>query len=304
METTQSTFVNALEITNKRCEEDDGVELGLNPEITLLDEFKVKHNPFVYILTPCYDGKVNCGYLQCLLQTIQYFNEIRIPLKIELCSNDSLITRARNNLVAKSMSNPLMTHVIFIDADIQWSPGDIVKLLLSDKSVCGGAYPLKKYDFDRLIPTELEANPVQKWLDNKKNSILHNTVNDALMIQSQLLKYNVNYFKELNIDTNVAKVRHLATGFLMIKRTVFEKMNRVFPEWKYKDNIGFLSKEEEEQAYAYFDTGVEGGYFSSEDWKFCNRWSELGGSIYLDVSIHLIHSGTEHFNGVYLTSLL
>jgi hypothetical protein len=55
--------------------------------------------------------------------------------------NDSLITRARNNLIA--ITDMTITHIMFID--IKWFPYDIYKLILSDKDVIGGAYPIKKY---------------------------------------------------------------------------------------------------------------------------------------------------------------
>ena len=33
-------------------------------------------------------------------------NTLSFPLKIKLCKNHSLISRARNNLIAKAMNNP------------------------------------------------------------------------------------------------------------------------------------------------------------------------------------------------------
>jgi hypothetical protein len=102
----------------------------------------------------------------------------------------------------------------------------------------------------------------------------------------------------------MTEVRHIATGFMMMKRQVIEKMMEGFPYTKYIDDIGFLKGDENNFAYALFDCGVENNHYLSEDWMFCERWRKLGGSIHVDVTINLIHTGTEHYNGCYLSSIM
>jgi hypothetical protein len=51
------------------------------------------------------------------MNTISVFRKHNIELIIEFCRNDSLVSRARNNLVARAMGNPKMTHIMFIDND-------------------------------------------------------------------------------------------------------------------------------------------------------------------------------------------
>ena len=81
------------------------------------------------------------------------------------------------------------------------------------------------------------------------------------MIQTNLLNYNVNYLGNvLQIDNNLARVKHVATGFMLIKREVFTKMMKSFPSTKYVDDVNFLKQEENEFAYALFDCGVEDGH--------------------------------------------
>jgi hypothetical protein len=108
----------------------------------------------------------------------------------------------------------------------------------------------------------------------------------------------------LSIDQNLAKVRHLATGFMMIKRGLIERMHKAFPSTKYVDDVCFLSAEESNFAYALFDCGVEDGHYFSEDWLFCHRWTKMGGSVYIDVSINLTHTGQEDYRGCYLSTII
>ena len=49
------------------------------------------------------------------------------------------------------MTVPDSTHFLFIDNDITWDPVDIFKLLLADKDLIGGIYPLKSYEWNKLL---------------------------------------------------------------------------------------------------------------------------------------------------------
>jgi hypothetical protein len=81
-------------------------------------------------------------------------------------------------------------------------------------------------------------------------------------------------------------------------------MMRSFPSTKYVDDVQFLKPEENAMAFALFDCGVEEGHYFSEDWLFCDRWSKMGGEIYVDISINLTHTGVEDYRGSYLASII
>jgi hypothetical protein len=273
-----------------------------------LHQYLQKNKTKLYILTPCFASLCYVNYVHCLMSTIELFRRFNIQLKVEFCKNDSLVSRARNNLVARAMNNPKMTHVIFIDNDISWSPVDIIKLLLSDKQLIGGIYPLKNYDWNDLIVDKNDhnnTNVIKSWIDKKNQSQFKDFISDQDIIQQKLLKYNVNYLNTtIQIKNNVAEVRHLATGFMMFKRDVIEKMSAAFPSTKYTDDINFLTQEENKYAYALFDCGVLYDHYMSEDWMFCERWNKMGGSIFIDVSISLNHTGSETYKGCYMASLI
>ena len=273
-------------------------------------EYNKKNNPFLVIMTPCYGSVCYVNFVYCLMNTLNLFRELNMQVTVEFCKNDSLVSRARNNLVAKAMSNPKTTHMIFIDNDITWEPIDILKLMLSDKSLVGGVYPIKRYDWSKIVPaanTPTEnTNMIQAMLDRKNKSQLKGIISDVDMVQHNLLKYNINFLNNvLSIDNNLTKVRHLATGFMMIKRNTIEQMAIAYPTTKYTDDVGFLQgKDENKYAYALFDCGVEDDHYYSEDWLFCHRWSKMGGNIYIDVSINLKHTGLEDFNGSFIASVI
>jgi hypothetical protein len=221
---------------------------------------------------------------------------------VEFCRNDSLVSRARNNLVAKAMTNRNTTHILFIDTDITWDPWDIVKLILDDQSLVGGVYPLKRYNWERLLN---EPDAVKKWVAKKQEFPILKAHADEQIVQHNLLKYNINHVgQNMAVIQNLAEVRHLATGFMMIKRKTLESMMKAFPSTKYTDDVSFLEPAENEFAYALFDCGVEDGHYLSEDWLFCNRCRNLGGKVFVNVGINLTHSGIEDFKGGFMTSFL
>ena len=268
----------------------------------LIRQYVAAQKPRVAILTPCYGSVCFVNYVSCLINTMNFLNSYGVPVKVEFCRNDSLVSRARNNLIAKAMHDPTVTHFMFIDNDITWSPVDLLKLLIADKPIVGGIYPIKNFDWSKLA-----ANPnlIQEWLTHKNESQLKNAVSDEDFIQYRMVRYNVNHIgNHLEINQNLAQVKHLATGFMMIQRAVIEKMSRAFPSTKYVDDVGFLHGSENDFAYALFDCGVEDGHYCSEDWLFCNRWSKMGGKVWMDVSINLVHTGNQDFKGSFISSLL
>ena len=275
---------------------------------TIESYLQANETPCLYILTPCYGGVCYTSYTRSIMNTVEKLKQYNIDIHVEFCNSDSLVSRARNNLIAKAMSNPKTTHIMFIDADITWNPDDIIKLLISNKDLCGGVYPLKKYNWDRLIESssgEKDTEVLSKWIDKKDRSIFKNMISDKDYIQHQMLSYNLNYVEnKVVIKDNMTEVRHIATGFMMMKRNVIHRMADGFPYTKYTDDIGFLNGDENDFAYALFDCGVENNHYLSEDWMFCERWRKLGGSIYVDVTINLIHTGTEQYNGCYLSSIM
>lgn len=273
-----------------------------------IKEYLSKNKSKLYILTPCYNGMCYVNYTTCLMNTIELFKNVNFPIQIEFCKGDSLIPRARNNLIARAMNDPDMTHIIFIDNDITWNPIDIFKLILSDKHVIGGIYPLKHYNWNKLVSdpnNPYNSNVIQTIIQRKNNSQLKDLISDEDMIKFNMLSYNVNHLGHyLSIEKNLAKVRHAATGFLLIQREVFEQMFLAFPSTKYVDDVHFLKEEENKHAYALFDCSVEEGHYFSEDWLFCNRWLKMGGEVFIDVSINLTHSGVEDYSGSFISSIV
>lgn len=65
---------------------------------------------------------------------------MHVSVSLNLLGHDSLITRARNTLVAQFITVPQATHLMFIDADIGFEPELVHRMLTFDEDVVGGMY--------------------------------------------------------------------------------------------------------------------------------------------------------------------
>ncbi len=93
---------------------------------------------------------------------------------------------------------------------------------------------------------------------------------------------------------------YAGTGFQLIKRSVFERMIKAYPETKYKALHAFpRPSQPSDNLYALFDCMIdpETGVYLSEDYAFCRRWRAIGGEIWLDLQSRLNHSGSYTYRG-------
>ena len=210
----------------------------------------------VHICMPCYGGMLTES---CFMSYIKWANTARqlgIDWTMETMTNESLISRARNTLTAKFLSNPDSTHLMFIDADIGWEPWHLLVMLNRDVDVIGGLYPMKSL-------------PV-KWCVNGFDGAEEGP--DGLQ-----------------------EVTKTGTGFLLMKRHVFEKLNAHPAVKPFNSDIG-LPPELNVYMKTYFDTAVRENRYYSEDWTFCENWRDLGGKIWVDKRVLLKHTGTYVFD--------
>ena len=69
------------------------------------------------------------------LRFILMASQVGLNWSLDTMVNESLVTRARNNLMAKMMTNNAATHFMFIDADIRFQPESIFQMIACDKDV-------------------------------------------------------------------------------------------------------------------------------------------------------------------------
>jgi len=91
------------------------------------------------------------------------------------------------------------------------------------------------------------------------------------------------------------EVSKTGTGFMLIKRHVFEKLDAHPATKPFANDIG-LPVALNPYMKTYFDTAVRENRYYSEDWTFCENWRDLGGKVWVDKRVLLRHTGTYVFD--------
>jgi hypothetical protein len=97
---------------------------------------------------------------------------------------------------------------------------------------------------------------------------------------------------ELKTENGFSTGTYAGTGFQLIKRGVFERMMKSYPEMKYKAVHAFPPQAASDNLYALFDCVID-----PEDFAFCRRWRAIGGEIWLDLESKLTHTGPSAYRG-------
>jgi hypothetical protein len=248
----------------------------------------------IAICTPMYGGVGVMDYFASLMKTKDLLTSVGVEYRFYSTKQESLVQRARNTLACLALSLPEVTHIFFIDADIKWNEFDVLLLLENDVDIVGGIYPKKAYNFKKVMES---SNIISLKNSNKFNS----EIPDETFLKHHLVDYNLNTCGSTKIENGLLEVRHIATGFMMIKRTVFEQMILAHPEWEYEDDCH--NPPLEIKCYAFFDCIIKEKHYLSEDWTFCERWREMEGHIHANITIALGHIGTVEYEGRILSTL-
>lgn len=164
---------------------------------------------------------------------------------------DSLICRARNNIVHEFLMNPCYgqhEYLLFLDSDLAFEPEDIFRLLSHriEGIVCG------QYHLKQPIP-QVVANGIAGE----------------------------------EPDTNgLQKIADAGTGCMLIHRSVFKKL-----EEKMDQSHSYMCDMKKDRRFSFFNAGVVNGRYLSEDYLFCHRARAAGIPLVLDTKVTLKHLG-------------
>jgi hypothetical protein len=260
------------------------VEMRKKPAPTANPTSNVTHTmlrPKIFLATPCFACKMSIPFATSVIALKTECAQRGIEVVIEFIGNESLVERARNVLTAKFMKSDC-THLLFIDADIRFDPSSVFRLLEFDKDVTSCVYSKKHLNWDMIRKKVQEGNPED--------------------IRQAGVDFNLNIAGGSAVaEKGFVRVLDTATGFLMIKRNVIEKMNEHYKEELFAVNDLQTQQEDVPNYTSLFLCMIdpESKRFLSEDYSFCRRWQALGGEIWADLATPLGHIGSYAFVGDY-----
>lgn len=232
-----------------------------------LAQFQHLRNRSVVILTPVYREPA-AEHAQSLILTIAAFLKLGIRFDLIQVVGDSLLARARNQLVARFLSSGA-EDALCIDADMQWEPSDALRLLSSEQLMIGAAYRRR---------LEKPENDPHSWCFQFRP-------NSAGRIQKD--------------KQGAMEVEAAGLGFVRVNRKVFERLIAAHPDWK-RAGSAFMTPQEREHYYRFFRFPEEEDL--GEDVLFYRAWREIGGTAWIDPRLSIGHVGSKVYRGsVYAT---
>ena len=169
------------------------------------------------------------------------------------------IHKARNNLAWEYLTKTDAPYYLSVDTDVSFIP-DHVSALVEDLEkynigVCGAPYCHKK--------SKLE------WSARALEGVLPDP------------------------ETHLQELNACGTGFLMVKREVFEKIRKEHPELAHQED---WAEGRGAEKWDFFSEGVVTDpiyypvpTFLSEDFYFCKRCRDAGYKVYIDTRFHVMH---------------
>lgn len=211
------------------------------------------------------------AFMFSLMKLVMTLKDLKVNASIFPIGFDSLVNRARNAAVAHFMTGDF-THLLFLDADIEFHVEDIVKMLVADEKIIGAAY-------------------AQKWLNLEKMKKVFGE--ESLPQNAMQLCTNHSIHAKITEVTERIEVDYLTTGCMLIERSVIETLMKAYPERKYKNDIDGYFGANQDLFYNFFGVEINPSSkrFESEDYCFCRLWKEQGGKVHVLPEVTLTHYG-------------
>lgn len=231
----------------------------------------------LFLSTPCYGGLCLEKYFKSIVQLQVLMMSKGYQLSLDTTENESLVHRARNTSVGRFMQKTDYEFFMFIDADVEFDPNSVITLMESGHDIAVACYPKK----------------IIMW-DQAAEAIKSNDPRPMPFLTSSLV---VNYGRQkIEVKDSFVEILDGPTGFMLIKREVFEKMEKHYPELMCKNDH---ANRDFDEYCALFDCMIdpESRRYLSEDYAFCRRWQLMGGKIHAHINTVLGHVGNLTFYG-------
>lgn len=210
--------------------------------------------PNILFLLPCYGGQITEACFYSFLKFSQYAQDAGIDFLVATHTHTSLISLGRSIMLSQAVQDVTdWTHVMWVDADIQWEPTDLMRLLLENKDIIGGYYPYKK------LPIQQASSPVPTENGEETNTLV--------------------------------ETAYVATGFMLVKRHVCEAMMEYYePELKFRYATRQHQNRKFVDLFAPIIDKKNNDLYLSEDYAFCKRAQQLGFKSYMSKLVQLGHA--------------
>ncbi len=243
----------------------------------------------VMFATPCYISAVSMNYVTSIFDLTWQAARFGLNCMLHMHA-ESLITRGRNKIVMEFLADESLTHLFWIDSDIIFTPQSVWRLLLVDRDIAAGVYPMKSVNWPE---QGLPAGMTRAQYEVEHSEFPFNPIGRG--------KERVRDYLDAE---GLIEVAEAPTGFMCVKREVFRRLMAHYPHLRYTPD-GPPGHPRAHLHWRFYDCMVDpdDGRYLSEDFAFCRLWRDIGGKVWVDPDISLGHLGQHIFNGNLAESL-
>jgi predicted O-methyltransferase YrrM len=199
----------------------------------------------VMLATTAYDSP-DASYTFSIAKSREALTAAGIQSAYVLLSGNCHVDDARNSVVHTFMASDC-TDLVFLDADVSWNAEDLITLCQYDLDLVGGVYPYRRED------------------GKEKRGMPYMPMAGA------------------TIENGLIEVAGLPTGFMRIRRNVFDTLIPLSPAFNAKNkNMTGIP--------LLFERVLKGGTRMGGDLNFCLKWMAAGGKLYAATEFVLGHS--------------
>ena len=252
-------------------------------------QLKLKDPISLFVATPVHSD-CSIHYTQALLELQKVCLHKGIKVSFQLMKS-SLVTQGRNLCVAGFLESDC-THMLFVDSDIYFHANSIISMLEKKKDLISIPYPLKTLMWDKAF-NKMEKGELKNAEDIRKS--LHTY---------PMKLENAN---DINIVEGVIEVTHSPTGCMLIKRSVFNKMIKAYPDKNIVQKTVINGKYvDKPNMWNFFDCTHDPvtKTYLGEDFSFCQLWKNIGGKCYAYIMDPIVHVGEHSYEGCFYDELI
>lgn len=251
-------------------------------------------SPRVLLATPAYGSMVTTSYMSSVLQLTNSLKGVNFSLQF---LDYALLCKQRNFFISRLLQEDF-THLLFVDADMGFSPHTIKALFDLNQPIAACAYPSRAMQWEAMQVAAKQHDNVNTMKAHALNYVCENSLEQG--IKDNLDAAN----RRLTLrDNKFIPCYAAGTGLMLIQKTVPEQLKAKYPElWVDHPSNPYPDFGPLDGILQCFE-GMQNdkGQFISEDLSFCKRWVEgCGGDIWVNIKDPISHSGNMHFESAFL----
>lgn len=218
----------------------------------------------LFVALPSYEGKICVDTADSVIREVFAAHAKGIQFVHQFRQQNMMSAMVRNWMVGRFLESDL-SHIAFVDWDVHFPTGTLVRLMEHDVDICAASYRYRSDPVDFPMAWMQEPGEVLRSVDPKTGE----PKEDGLI-----------------------EVSAAPTGCMVITRACLEKMIEMRQDLEYLE-----PSLNDKKAFSLFEWVRKNKVIFTEDYAFCYLARECGFRVWVDPDIDMRHVGYKQFDG-------